>query len=95
MKKKAQFYISLLFLVAILSSCKDEPIQPIDTLPPATNEGKNTFGCLIDGEAFIPNTKAGAYGVHASYNAVSRRFAWTLVEKTMMGYYIVQDSCFI
>jgi hypothetical protein len=75
MKKKAQFYISLLFLVAILSSCKDEPIQPIDILPPATNEGKNTFGCLIDGEAFIGNAGWPAFDVSATFNTDSKRFA--------------------
>lgn len=75
MKKKSQFYISLLFLVAILSSCEDEPIQPIDMLPPATNEGKNTFGCLIDGEAFIPNYVGGGAGANATYNSFSHRFA--------------------
>jgi len=80
MKKKAQFYISLLFLVAILSSCKDEPIQPIDMLPPATNEGKNTFGCLIDGEAFIGNAGWPAFDVSATFNTDSKRFALQGVE---------------
>lgn len=28
--------------------------NPIDQLPPATQTGENTFGCLLDGEAFIP-----------------------------------------
>ncbi|MBD3748441.1 MAG: hypothetical protein IE931_02995 [Sphingobacteriales bacterium] len=26
----------------------------IDSLPPATQEGKETFGCLVNGEAFTP-----------------------------------------
>jgi len=48
--------LGLLFLSA--TSCKeddDTPNNPIDQLPPATQTGENTFGCLLDGEAFIPS----------------------------------------
>ena len=50
---KKIFILFLLF--GILGACKkDEPfIAPIDQLPPATQEGANTSGCLVDGEAFI------------------------------------------
>jgi hypothetical protein len=34
--------------ISTLSCCKK---KPIDKLPPATQEGKNTMGCLIDGDA--------------------------------------------
>ena len=30
--------------------------NPIDKLPPATQTGQQTFGCLINGEAFIPDS---------------------------------------
>jgi len=33
----------------------DAPTNPIDQLPPATQNGANTAGCLVDGEAFLPN----------------------------------------
>lgn len=33
--------------------CKKEETG-IEALPPATQEGKNTFGCLVNGEAFTP-----------------------------------------
>lgn len=37
------------------SSChKTKPSNPLDQLPPATQTGANTFGCLIHGEVFIP-----------------------------------------
>ncbi|WP_299551902.1 hypothetical protein [Seonamhaeicola sp.] len=32
----------------------DTPVNPKDQLPPATQTGENTFGCLLDGEAFLP-----------------------------------------
>jgi hypothetical protein len=36
----------ILFLVILLTSCKK------DKLPEPTQEGKNTFGCLVDGKLF-------------------------------------------
>lgn len=48
----------LFLFVAILSlSCThhdDKPANPIDKLPPATQTGANTAGCLVNGEAFLP-----------------------------------------
>lgn len=50
--------IILLFAVLITLSCcnKDDnqSSNPVDQLPPITHTGENTFGCLLDGEAFIP-----------------------------------------
>jgi len=37
------------------SSCKkNKPTNPVDQLPPETQTGANTFGCLINGEVFKP-----------------------------------------
>lgn len=49
-----------IFLLAIFtlfteSSChKSKPVSPLDQLPPATQTGANTFGCLINGQVFKP-----------------------------------------
>jgi hypothetical protein len=49
---------ALLFALLLLTSaCKKDPNDP-NGLPKATQEGKNTFGCLVDGKAFLP--KAGS-----------------------------------
>ena len=49
----------LLTITLTLSCCNknddDQPANPIDQLPPATQTGANTFGCLLDGEIFIPD----------------------------------------
>lgn len=49
--------ISLLLalLTVTLASCNDEddaPGNPIDQLPPATQTGEQTIGCLVNGEPF-------------------------------------------
>ena len=43
----------LLVLLVLLASCKKEEI---DALPKATQQGKHTFGCLLDGQAFLPTS---------------------------------------
>lgn len=48
--------IKLLLVITIIISCNNNdniPKNPIDQLPPETQIGKNTFGCLINGEAFV------------------------------------------
>ena len=45
----------LLLNFFIACSDDDNALQnPVDQLPEATQTGENTFGCLLDGEAFIP-----------------------------------------
>ena len=48
----------LLLTIILLSACdKDEPTcQGIDCLPPATQTGAGTFGCLVNGEPFVDNS---------------------------------------
>ena len=53
-------------LTFLCMKCEEEtPKDPIDLLPPATQTGENTFGCLIDGEPFTPdrspNSFSGSY----------------------------------
>jgi len=45
---------TLLFGLTLFFACDDDiatPTNPIDLLPPATQEGNYTFGCLVNGEA--------------------------------------------
>src|SRR5215203_6851426 len=46
--------IILIFIILSASRCKKDPINHIDQLPPETQTGANTFGCLIDGKVFLP-----------------------------------------
>ena len=50
---------SLLSLFFVLQSCKnddDNNCQGIECLPPVTQTGEGTFGCLVNGEPFIDNS---------------------------------------
>ncbi|MBN8682016.1 MAG: hypothetical protein J0L99_05170 [Chitinophagales bacterium] len=47
----------ILLLAALsFSACEKEKTPPteLEKLPAATQEGKNTFGCLVDGKAWTP-----------------------------------------
>jgi hypothetical protein len=43
------------------SACNEDE----DELPAITMEGRNTFGCLVNGELFLPNGPLGQSGLHA------------------------------
>jgi hypothetical protein len=43
-----------LFFLFFLGCSKDENNDPFAGLPPETQTGANTFGCLIDGKLFLP-----------------------------------------
>ena len=53
--------LSISFILALLfcEGCKKDdapkPLTELDKLPPATQSGKNTFGCLVNGKAFVPS----------------------------------------
>jgi hypothetical protein len=55
--------IPLLFSFVLLfaaSSCKKTNISELDKLPAATDTGANIFGCLVNGQIYIPSGMGGA-----------------------------------
>lgn len=43
------------FIILTASQCKkNKPDNTVDQLPPETQTGANTFGCLVDGKIFLP-----------------------------------------
>jgi len=53
MKKTALLFFMVGFI--LLFSCrKDKGSNPTETLPPETQEGKNTFGCYVNGNLWLP-----------------------------------------
>ena len=53
--KKTYF---LLFLILSSLGCQndDDDCTGVDCLPPATQTGEGTFGCLVNGEPFVDNS---------------------------------------
>ncbi|MBS1557911.1 MAG: hypothetical protein JST69_04210 [Bacteroidetes bacterium] len=54
----------------LLASCDlfkkndPKPLTELEKLPPATQTGKNTFGCLVNGKAVIASTTTNVTGVY-------------------------------
>lgn len=61
------FFILAGAILSQQSGCKDDtpprPLAELEKLPPATNTGKQKFGCLINGKAFVPNSTSDVYAV--------------------------------
>ena len=48
--------------LTLLLSCWLLTCQPKDILPAATEEGKNTFGCKINGKSWVPDGYGSGFG---------------------------------
>ena len=72
--KKIHF-LQIMVLCLTLSSCESCKEKEWDTLPPETQTGKNTFGCLIDGELFVGGCCAPWMHapLSASYSIISNK----------------------
>jgi hypothetical protein len=60
MFRKIALYSALLLLTQC-SKCKNDPTpaDPAAQLPPATQTGAGTFGCLINGQPYTPQGRVG------------------------------------
>jgi hypothetical protein len=74
-----QVIISLLLLFTFCSCKKHKPSNPIDQLPPATQTGANTFGCLVNGQAVV---------IHKPFGDLSPAFGcqYQLIYNTVNGF---------
>jgi hypothetical protein len=75
MQFKTLIYYAFFITFFICSSCKKDksptPIEPTpngDQLPPITQSGANTFGCLVNGKVWIP--KGASCGTKPNPNLV-------------------------
>jgi hypothetical protein len=60
MKKYQTFLTCLLASLLLGASCKKTNTpEPEDQLPPATQIGANTFGCLVNGKVYVPKGSDG------------------------------------
>jgi len=71
MKTITPIISALLLIGSIISleSCDlfdkyQKPKTELEKLPPETQEGKNTFGCLVDGKAWVTRTSIDAYAYY-------------------------------
>jgi hypothetical protein len=71
--------ILFLLIFSIYGCKKEKHLSPIEQLPPATDTGANTFGCLVNGEAVV---------IHHLVGDLSPAFGcqYQLIYPTVSGY---------
>jgi hypothetical protein len=81
--RKMKNILSIVFfpmLMLFLQHCDEgqpEPKTELEKLPPATQEGKDTFGCLVNGKAWYTKSSTDAT---ADYQLGSLEFGGTIYE---------------
>ncbi|WP_162550060.1 hypothetical protein [Hymenobacter nivis] len=58
----------LLLPLALLLGCKKDTAALANQLPPATQTGAGTFGCLVNGQPWAPNGNSGVPNFVATYD---------------------------
>lgn len=74
-------------LFTILSSCNndDNPFSGKDQLPPETQVGANTAGCLLNGEVFIPHQEGLSPALNCNYEFLEGEFYFNLYFSDLRG----------
>ncbi|WP_125932497.1 DUF6252 family protein [Hymenobacter glacialis] len=95
-QKPAGYPALLLAVLLGLSQCKKDDPDPVDQLPPATQTGANTFGCLVNGQAWTPQGSDGGsnYSVYydrayrnGTFNISTYRYAGNELSKQIIAIY--------
>jgi hypothetical protein len=64
--------IALLLTTILITSCSNENTEnPLNNLPPETQTGANTFGFIVNGQAFKPRDGMGNFGGSPPANAIT------------------------
>ena len=58
MKPAINFFLLILIIITNSCSKQDDCDNPIDCLPPATQTGANTAGCLVNGRLLLPSGRS-------------------------------------
>lgn len=76
----------LLIVLAVTSCDKDGQIfASKDKLPPETQTGANTVGCLVNGKVFLPHQQGISSPVNCYYQFVKGEYYFTLAFGDMRG----------
>lgn len=96
--------ILLLIITIFLVGCEGcennpTPKTELEKLPPATQKGKNTFGCLVNGKAWVTKTsidavafyQEGTFSIGADISSPGQSIGLSIVE---LGTYTFQEGNF-
>ncbi len=75
--KKLILLLFTTFALSCSNNDDDKPKTELEKLPPPTQTGAQTFGCLIDGKAFVP-PKFGSNAPNAFYQFVGGAYTLSI-----------------
>lgn len=77
----------LTLIILTASQCrKNKPENPADQLPPETQTGANTFGCLVNGKVFKPGGASLIGGsLQCNYQIVNNGYYFVLIGRNQTG----------
>lgn len=83
--KKITLYLCTICLLFVTSCNNDDDNNSGDTLPPETQIGANTVGCLINGEIFLPKQEGINPSVVVNYEFIDGEFFFSLTFNDHIG----------
>ncbi len=83
--KKLIFLLCVLSLISTTSCDNDDDNNNNDTLPPATQIGANTVGCLVNGDVFLPRSEGINPAVVVNYEFINGEFYFSLTLNDLRG----------
>ena len=86
----------LVFLSGLLlsASCKKHVVPPqseLSKLPPATQTGANTFGCLVNGQAFLPGGSVVTSHLQCNYIYTAGGYHFTVAADNKTGNNVIKN----
>lgn len=63
---------ALTLALALLTQCQKNDPDPVSALPPETQTGANTFGCLVNGQAWTPRGYNGFSNYQVDFDPTYR-----------------------
>lgn len=86
--KAPKLFLVIVGLLIITSCDKNDDQTPLEQLPPATQIGAQTFGCLINGKPFIP-PKLGSNSPRAFFQYARGAYTLGISAGTGGGYEMI------
>lgn len=83
--KKILITLFVLSLLSTTSCNNDDDNNANNSLPPATQVGANTVGCLVNGEIFLPRAEGINPAVVVNYEFVDGEFFFRLTFRDQTG----------
>jgi len=76
--------LAVFCVLLLLGGCKKKK-EGIEALPEATQVGKNTFGCLVNGEVFLPRSYGISTDMSTSYEFADGKYSFLLYATRVTG----------